>query len=90
MFSDFSPFMKYSSTDVAFLMHLESWSGHFVPLSSVGDIGNFLGKSFHLILPHFEAHGCFGLHILLWKSCQFVSPVRICITTVFVYFKQCK
>lgn len=31
----FSPFLKYSSTDVAFLMHLESWSGHLVPSSSV-------------------------------------------------------
>lgn len=39
MYSDFS------RTDMAFLMHLESWSGHLVPLSSVGDIGNFLGKS---------------------------------------------
>jgi len=82
--------MKYSSTDVAFLMHLESWFGHLVPLSSITeDIGYFLGKNFHLILPLFEAHGFLG-YTHLWKSCQFVSPLRICITTVFVYFKQCK
>jgi len=55
--------MKYSSTDVAFLMHLESWFGHLVPLSSITeDIGYFLGKNFHLILPLFEAHGFWATH----------------------------
>lgn len=86
-----TPFKNYSSTDVAFLMHLESWCGHTVSFTS--SVEETLATAWAKFFPSdslFPAHCCFGLHTLLWKSCQFVSPIIICITTVFVYFKPCK